>query len=458
MKRKKTNTFLLAVLLLFVLAGPAARCDDKKDEIKNLVVFTLDTTRADRLSCYGYEKETTPAIDKVARQGVLFENCASCSSITPVSHASIFTGMYPYHHGLRSMHGTEDLVMNHDTVTLAQALEKEGYNTAAFVSAFPVSRRYGLDRGFRMFDEEFQCKHPQKAVGKGGMVDTGTCQRRADATTKSALKWLFEHHRQNFFVWVHYFDPHDPILLPPEEFRPETGPEEAGRKEYLRDLYDGEIRFMDRELGKVVDWLRDQGLYENTLIVIVADHGEGLGDHDFWTHGILYQEQVLLPLIFRVPGMEGKRVSGRVRSIDIMPTILDLLGVRDPQQTDGKSLVPAMKSGRDIKDRPAYAESQNKFSMRVMGRVYQKDVMYSLTRGDYKYILNITGAQEELYNLSRDPGEQKNLAGDERYSSRKAALQKELEKRMKISPVPPPLDTASPEVIKKLKSLGYTAQ
>ncbi len=457
-KSRPAIIFLFAFLVVLFLAVTAAECGDHDNGGWNLLVFTLDTTRADHLGCYGYKRETSPHIDAVAREGILFEDCLSCSSITPVSHATIFTGMYPYHHGLRSMHGSENLVMNHDVVTLAGILRENGYTTAAFVSAFPVSRRYGLDRGFKTYDEKFQCKFPQRAVGKEGMVDTGTCQRRADATTRKALEWLSEHKEERFFVWVHYFDPHDPVLLPPEQYRPEMELSRSNTKEYIRRVYDGEIRFMDSELGRVLDWLRKEGLYEKTLIVIVADHGEGLGDHDFWTHGILYQEQILLPLIFRVPGGKSKTISSRTRSIDILPTVLDLLEVSDRQPRDGKSLLPAMRRKSGIKDRTAYAESQNEFTMHVMGREYKKDVLYSFIEGDYKYILNVTGAGEELYNLAEDPAEKTNLAGQEKHHSRKQALKEELMQRMKISPASPPLDDASPEVLQKLKSLGYNTQ
>ncbi len=266
----------------------------------SVLLITLDTTRADHLGCYGYSKPTSRNIDRLAAQGTLFTRAIAQASVTPVSHASIFTGLNPYTHGLRVMHGLSETRLRDSCVTLAEVLRSAGYQTAAIVSAFPASERFGLHQGFDHFDADFLKVDPNRLVSPDGTVNTGHAQRRADETTKRALAWL-KKAQDPYFLWLHYFDPHDPMVRPPDEVMARHGPIMPPEANALRALYDIEIEYMDEQIGRVFTALKQAGTFEETVIVVVADHGEGLGDHNWWTHGILYQEQVHVPLIIRAP-------------------------------------------------------------------------------------------------------------------------------------------------------------
>jgi arylsulfatase A-like enzyme len=421
----------------------------------------LDTTRADHLGCYGYTKPTSAHLDHLASKGVLFTQAIAQASVTPVSHASILTGLNPYTHGLRVMHGVTENRLADSQVTLAEVLGKSGYHTAAFVSAFPVAQRFGLHQGFDKFDADFLLAPPEQLVSEEGLVNTGMNQRRADVTTDRALAWLAKA-PSPFFLWLHYFDPHDPKLLPPEEVVSRYGPAPAGatEREVFRILYDIEIEYMDQHIGRVLDWLQQSGSWAKTIVVVVADHGEGLGDHNWWTHGILYQEQVRVPLIIRAPSLPGaRRIDHLVRTIDIMPTLLDLAGLGSDAAVpmEGHSLVPLMKGGAPDPGYVAYCDSVNTltygFSRSI--RDVKDDMLFAMVSYPWKYIYHVRRTHEsELYNLDTDTGEHVNVRN----------TNPEVVKRLKADLMARKCIPArqvddqwgmSPEDLERLRSLGY---
>lgn len=462
--KKAMTVLVLGTCCIGVLScGPAA-----EPPKYNVLLITLDTMRADHLGCYGYEKPTSPRLDALARESVVFDLAIVQAAVTPVSHASILTGLEPYNHGLRVLHGLVGNRLEEKQTTLAEVWRKTGAPTAAFVSAFPVTAAFGLEQGFQHFDENFPNSSGEGLVSKRGMVNTGQSQRRADATTEAAAAWL----RTNadggdpFLMWVHYFDPHDPMMVPPKgfmdkqlnsAFRPATD----GKADLMRSVYDCEVQYMDAHLGRLLDAFKELGIMENTIVVVVSDHGEGLGDHDWWTHGVLYQEQIRVPLIIRIPGIPGDvRVPSMVRSIDLMPTILEEAGVAKKiwPEMDGQSLAEALRSGKLSQPRTAYSESVNMLNYSrndTTGyRDSKNDKHYCLIEGQSKLIYHqIRPAENEFFDLTADPLELENLAPQK--TAAYDNLLRDLSGLKVFSSIMPGMTDTDLERAKKLKSLGY---
>ena len=431
----------------------------KKHEGPNVVLISLDTTRADHLGCYGYDKPVSPRIDEVAKRGTVFNMAMCTASITPVSHASILTGNNPYAHGLRVLHGLYDYQLPDTAVTMAEVLGGVGYQTAAFISAFPAGGRFGLAQGFDTFNEDFLKNSVQQIVTEDGTVNTGLNQRRAGPSTDLALDWLNQT-KSPYFLWLHYFDPHDPMLLPPGGFLRKHPVPTGTTNEVLRTLYDIEIEYMDEHIGRVVDYLDSVGQLDNTVIVIVSDHGEGLGDHDWWSHGILYQEQIQAVFIVAAPGKPGgRKVDHLVSIIDIMPTTLELVGLDSEQmpEMDGHSIVPMLIGDTSEPLRTVYADAVNTLSaygdvaLKSAGR--EEDILFCITDGRWKYIHHLKHEKNsELYDLKNDPGELNNLYASSQDHVKR--LRKDLQTRR---PMPSVRQSGnmSTEDIKRLQSLGY---
>lgn len=432
---------------------------------RHLLLISLDTTRADRIGSYGYDRPTTPNLDALASESAQFDLAIAQAAVTPVSHASILTGRDPHHHGLRVLHG---LLQNHledEQRTLAEVWREAGGQTAAFLSAFPVSRAFGLDQGFDHFEDRFPRSGGRQLVTKHGVVNTGSSQRRADTTTNLALSWLDTgaESDRSIFMWVHYFDPHDPLILPPKPYLLRFPPASRERPDVLRATYDAELAFLDAQLGRLLRAWKEKGLWGDTIVVVVADHGEGLGDHDWWSHGILYQEQIRVPLLIRVPGMVGGvRVPSLVRTTDIMPTALDAGGIDRAQwpEMDGRTLLRAMRHGETADARIAYADSVNMLSYGRRdqpGRHDEKhDKLYSLFDGRYKLIHHqLHPEASEFYDLREDPRETKNLATGGARPPRMQALQQRLEEMNAFSGLLPGMTPTDAERLEQLKSLGY---
>ncbi len=372
----------------------------------NVVLVTLDTTRADFLGCYGYPGDPTPQLDALAREGVRFDQAIATASVTPVSHASILTGLDNHAHGVRVLSGLCGFRLGADIPSLSTVLRGAGWATAAVHSAFPVSAYFGFDRGFDVFESFSGGFRPGQA---GNMTwDLPRLQRRSDETTTIVLDRLRETGRP-FFLWVHMWDPHDNVLVPPPEYLPPSVPRLAdGRLPASRELYAAEVSYVDHQLGRLFASLRENGEWERTLVVVVADHGEGLGDHGWQYHRILYQEQIRVPLLVRIPGPpNGREVPAVVRTTDIFPTVLDYLGVAAPRSVSGRSLRPLIE-GRDDAPRTAFADQINGYDLNVAMLTPRPndDFMYAVIDGGWKLVWRpLHPEHSELFHLDSDPRE-----------------------------------------------------
>jgi arylsulfatase A-like enzyme/Flp pilus assembly protein TadD len=391
----------------------------------NLVVVTLDTTRADRLGCYGFKGVETPNIDGLARDGIVFDHATATVPLTFPSHSSIFTGLVPPHHGVRDNGG---FFLDDSRVTLAERLHERGFTTGAFVGAWVLERKWGLAQGFDEYSDAFD-------LSKYKVVSLGTVQKRGDEVMDNALKWLDSVESRRFFAWVHLYDPHSPYD-PPEPF--------ASR--YPSQPYLGEIAYADQVVGRLVGWLRQKALIDKTLVVVTADHGESLGDHGESTHAyFVYDATTHVPLVVRTPwGLRGRRAA-QVSSVDIMPTVLDLLNLPPQPGIDGRSLAREILDPAAESDRTAYSETY--FPRYHFGWQHLRAVRSRA----YKYI---DAPEPELYDLAQDPGETKNIY--RAFSARAEPLRKRLEELTHLeSDTAPERKTLDPETLQRLAALGY---
>lgn len=404
-----------AAVVLLSVPGCSRKDDLRADRHYNVVLITLDTFRADHFGCYGSEKGITPRMDQLASEGIRFDRAAAQASVTPVSHASIMTGLYPYQHGVRVLYAASGFMLAPEIPTLGTMLQKGGWTTGAFLSAFPVSEYFGFHNGFDRFDNGIRTD-PNEALQPSGQGNVrwnvAVNQRRSDVTTTAALEWL-DGVSDPFFIWIHYWDPHDGALQPPQELRekmiPLGGPV---TDEVRRAVYDAEVYFVDSQFGRLVDYLKERGEYDETIVVVVADHGEGLGDHNWWTHRILYEEQIRVPLILKLPGVSDAGVSDRlVRTIDIFPTILDWVGMETSFHVEGRTLRPLVEGTGD-EPRMAYADQLNLFDTNATTAKKRPndDLLYSAIDQEWKLIYRPRHVEEsELFNIKNDPGETENL-------------------------------------------------
>jgi len=329
------------ILVIFCLASAAigAGQTQKRATKPDVFLVTIDTLRADHVHCYGYESIQTPALDGLAKDGIRFTHAFTPSPITNTSHTSILTGLLPSSHGVTDF--AVPLSATHPT--LATLLKTRGYHTAAFIGAVILDSNTlapGLDRGFDFYDN-FPAQ--PKTKSRWGRVE-----RRGAEVVQHAEAWMTAHPAGPHFVWVHLYDPHDPYEPPPPY-----------SQTYKDRLYDGEIAYADSVLAGFVAFLKKTGRYDNALIVVVGDHGEGLGEHHEDTHGIfLYDSTTHVPLIMKTPGggNPGKIVDAQVRNTDILPTVTGLVGVAPPEVLDGESLQPYL-SGAESEDRTAIGET-----------------------------------------------------------------------------------------------------
>ena len=402
-------------------------------EKPNVILVTMDTTRADHLGCYGYQGVSTPTLDALAGRGVLFEQAATAAPLTLPAHSTIMTGMYPTYHGVRVNGNT---ALSDEQTTLAEVLAAQGYKTGAFIGAFVLDGRWGLKQGFQHYDDQFDLK-------KYKHLDLGEVQRPANEVTDAALAWLEGQKADPFFAWIHLYDPHVPYA-PPEPFASEyarRGP--AG-------LYDGEIAFMDAEIGRVTAWLEANGLTGKTIVVLVGDHGEALGSHGEGTHGYFIYDCVLhVPFIVATPfaGLRGKRVASQVSTADVVPTILDLVNIPSPVKVQGRSLVPRMFEPERNDDIPAYGESM------APNLQFGWSALHALRTARYKYI---EAPRAELYDIVRDAAEQVNVLTQFPDVARemKAELQKLMAETSLGAPTPQAANLDK-DTMERLSALGY---
>jgi arylsulfatase A-like enzyme/predicted Zn-dependent protease len=376
----------VAVALGTGLLAVASLAGCSKPRPENVLLVTIDTLRADRLGVYGNPNGLTPHLDSIAEDGVLFEDVTAPVPITLPSHASILTGRYPTRTGVRN-NGT--FVLPQDETTLAEVLAKAGFRTAAVVAAHPLHRRYGLDQGFDLYDDSF----PALEGFRGGGPQMFFPERNAKAVTDRALEVWNDLGEGPRFLWVHYFDPHAPYE-PPSPF----AERHDGRP------YDGEVAFVDDQIGRLLDGLGDD--LRRTLTIVTSDHGESLGEHGEQTHGIfVYQSTVHVPLLIAGPNgpPAGRKVASPVSLVDVMPTVLSRIGLPLPESIDGADLHPLIAGADDPStDRPVYTES-------LLPRLaFRFSDLRALRSGSLKYV---DAPEPEFYDLESDSSEQENLHG-----------------------------------------------
>jgi len=402
-------------------------------EKPNVVLVTLDTMRADHLGSYGYADARTPNLDALAARGALFSGATTTAPLTLPAHSSIMTGTYPAYHGVR-ING--NAALGRSQQTLAEIFSASGYATGAFVGAFVLDGRWGLNQGFARYDDRFDLE-------KHKHLDLGAVQRPGNEVVDAALGWLDDHERDAFFAWVHLYDAHTPYE-PPEPFRSEFG----GRG--LAGLYDGEIAFADQQVGRLLSWLKVNGLEEKTIVVVVGDHGEGLGSHGEGTHGyFVYDYALHVPLIvatpFRVLG--GVKVTSPVSIVDIFPTVLALTGIDGGAEVQGHSLVPRMfEPGKEVKTY-AYGESM------TPNLQYGWSPLHCLRSSRYKLI---RAPRPELYDLAADPGETRDVIARHPAEADELmrALDRLMEETARGAPAPEAADLDK-QTVASLAALGY---
>ncbi len=433
-------SFLPRALLLLGLALLLGSCLQNKPPRPNILIITVDTLRADRVGCYGYAGGLTPNVDALAKDGVVFERGVAQVPLTWPSHAAIFTGTYPFHNGVQDFTGQP---LSDRFRTLAESLKDHGYATGAVVSSFVLDRSWGLARGFESYDDAFA---GQEFLQK----NLGLVERRAEESVDHALSWLEAHPNQPFFLWLHLYDPHSPY----------NAPEPFG-SQYAKQPYEGEIAYADSQLGRLFAWLKHapNNLYDNTLIVFLSDHGESLGEHGEKEHGFfVYDSTVHVPVVLKPPksaGLAVQRVADAIETIQVGPTVLELAGVQDriQKQFQAASLVPLVIGKPYGPVRPAYSETfypANSFGW---------SPLRSVQTARYHYI---EAPEQELYDHQIDPTENNNLAAEN--ANVATSLRAQLNQLLANYPAPATFSggiasgtSATPEVLEKLRSLGYVA-
>jgi arylsulfatase A-like enzyme len=415
---------------------------------QNLLLITIDTLRADHLGCYGYQDIETPVIDKLAARGWRFENAFSASPVTAPSHATILTGTYPFFHGVRD---NGNYKMRPSMVSIAEILGRHGYETAAFVSSFVLDPRFGLNQGFAVYNHDFSGGSSQfrRGVNKWLGHEFDNFERHAGLTNKAVFKWLDARGDEPFFLWVHYYDPHL-----------KYSPPKAWRKRYPDRPYDGEIAYTDHQIGKLYDKLEGTGELDRTLLVVVADHGEGLGQHEE-SHGkTLFDPLIRVPLIIVPPGGAGddaRSIENMARTVDIAPTLLEMLRIEGAADFQGRSLVGVIdgkKEGAASEDLTSYSETHR------YERPYRGGILQSLRNFEWSYMALPKKKRRELYDLDEDPGELVNVVADRKKHA--DAMQVEMNELIhryaskdEASSVESEMDRETQE---KLEALGYIDQ
>ena len=412
---------------------PAEWRGDVAPEDLNIVLITIDTLRTDRVSSYGSDRVSTPNIDSFANEGVLFSNAASTVPFTLPAHTSILTGLYPPGHGVRENVG---YVLDKSIPTLAEVLSEKGWTTAGFVSAFVLDRRWGIGRGFDHFFDDFD-------LADFDTPNLSSVQRSGDVTIAEAVRWLDDRPKDSpFFVWLHLYDPHDPYT-PPEPWK----------SMYPAHPYDGEVAYTDSLIGDFRRALEERGLLSESLVILTADHGEGLGDHNEASHGFfVYDTTVHVSLIVRPPdnSVAGRVVDSAVSHVDLFPTILDAVGAFAPKRVHGQSLLPLIAGEAGDSERSVYTESLYPLLH------YGWAPLRAVRTGNLKLI---DAPRPEVFDIRTDPRERLNLAGGnpemvENLEARLGELRGAIETETRTGGDAPEMD---PETLAQLQALGYAA-
>ena len=412
-------TRTIRVVALALVIGLSASCEGgRASRPHSLVLITLDTTRADRLPAYGFESISTPALDRLAQEGVVFDYAMTVAPLTLTAHTSLFTGLYPPHHAVRD---NADAPLDPSHQTLATILQTAGFTTGAFVGATVLGHDRGLAPGFDVYDD-------------GAAPDGGRPARRrpGNQVVDHALAWLDTVSSVPFFLWVHLYDAHAP-QAPPDRYRREDG-----------DAYLAGIAFEDEQVGRVLGALEQRHLLETTAVVVAGDHGESLGEHGEAEHGIFVYDNVLhVPLIVRAPGVRPGRATGLVSLVDVLPTVRDLFGL-PANSVDGESLLPSLERGRDPQRVGVYAES-------MYAKRFGWSPLRAVIEGRFEYI---DAPRPELYDLDSDPFESHDLSSQS--SAVTAAMRRELD-ILGGENKPGPEAPTTAEIRDRLKTLGYTS-
>jgi arylsulfatase A-like enzyme/tetratricopeptide (TPR) repeat protein len=346
----------------------------------NVLLITIDTVRADRIGAYGYAKGSTPTFDRLAREGVRFADATTQAPLTGPAHAALLTGVYPARFGIRDNATTP---LPDEATTIAEVFKARGYQTGGFIGAFIVDAQYGFAQGFDTFDASF----PKFNAGMKLQA-----RRRGGDVVDAAVRWLGMAADRPFFAWVHLYDAHAPYEPPPPY-----------RGRFSAAPYDGAVAYLDACAGRLVAALEQSGRLDRTIVVVVADHGEGLGEHGEHEHGLFLYDAVLhVPWIMRLPGhrWDGTIVKDQVRTIDVMPTVAELAGAVISGSIDGESVVGLIRGDTRRDTPPSYAETY------YPKRHFGWSELTSVRIGDWKYI---DAPRAELYDLRKDPGERQTV-------------------------------------------------
>jgi arylsulfatase len=442
--------------VLLAACGPPPPSD-----LPNLLVVTLDTTRADHLGTYGYFRETSPVLDDLARNSLVFENAIAPIATTLPSHVSLFTGTAPYEHGVlaNETQAGQRFVPAAGLRPISEIAARLGYRTAAFVSAAPLKRDSGIETGFETFDEP---------AGK---------RRAGRETADAAIEWLSRVGATPFFLWVHFFDAHWPYEVPPpydrlyatdarlerriaerripdRALRPLAGIVDDARTSI--NNYDGALRYQDDELGRLLGWLRERGRFEDTAILLLGDHGEGLCQHGEPAHGGTWAEQLRVPLLMRIPGMPARRIAQPISTVDALPTFLGLVDTRGLELPDGQP------SGRDVL---ANGSDSRPILSQDTGRERGQPYRVALTAGRWKYFrIEEPGGsvRDGLYDLEQDPFELEDVAPQhpERVEGFRQLVEERVREQLARGQVlrgGRPIETRAldPALAEQLEALGY---
>ncbi|MCD6193506.1 MAG: sulfatase-like hydrolase/transferase [Candidatus Aminicenantes bacterium] len=390
----------------------------------NVLLITIDTLRADHLGVYGGPSNLTPEIDRWAAGGVIFNRAFAHATTTLPAHASILLGATPLYHGV---HENGTFYVQENYISLAEHLQSAGWSTAAFVGAYPLDARFGLDQGFEIYDDQY---------GSQDFDHHDYVERPAEAVIDRALAWV-KSASQPWFLWIHCYDPHAPYEPPPPY-----------NQLYQASPYKGEVAYVSTQVGRLHDWLTKQNLEDKTIVILTGDHGEGLGDHGERTHGYFaYNSTLWVPLIISSPGSKHHRVENYVSHQDIFPTVCDLLDLKVPRQVQGQSLRPALQ-GKKIKERTIYFESLYPYYSRGWAP------LRGLIINHHKYI---DSPIPELYDLEADFREEKNLITSSSWTHWKEKLDEFQKKNRYPQAEKAYSQELTPEIYRRLKSLGYVS-
>lgn len=393
----------------------------------NVVFITIDTTRWDAMGYAGAAGNPTPTIDGLARDGARFDNAVASVPLTLPSHSTMFTGLVPPKHGVRDNGG---FVLDPKHVTLAERLQARGWKTGGFVGAYVLDAKWGINQGFDTYFDQFD-------LTKYKRISLGDVARTAGEVVDAAIPWLDQHAGGKFFAWLHFYDPHTPYD-PPEPWK--------GR--FQGRPYVGEVAYVDAQIARVTNWLAARGLTDRTIIVVTADHGESLGEHGEGTHGLfIYDATVKVPLVIRTPyaATRGRQVPQVVRSHDLAPTVLELLGLPADPSMDGRSLAPLLAGAR-VDELDAYSESL------YARHHYGWNELTALRAGRFKYI---EAPRPELYDLELDPGETENLFEARRPLAERLAAGLLAIAAEDVTAGSEGQATVDPETRERLAALGY---